>query len=146
MYRQIIRALCLLPSLSDSPDVATAQAGLIASARQRVDLGMVSPPDFSGVEKETISIPVRDGSSIPALLYRPTDIPANGSPLIFLYHGGGWCLGIPEIEEHNCLTFVKLFGAIALSVDYRMGPGYAFPTPIHDSWDALQRVSFPVSC
>jgi acetyl esterase/lipase len=131
-----------LPSLGDSPDVATAQAGLIASAKQRIELGMVPPPDFTGVEKETISIPVRDGSSIPALLYRPTKTPVGGSPLIVLYHGGGWCIGTPEMEEDNCLIFVKLFGAIAISVDYRMAPGYAFPIPIDDSWDALKWVSF----
>jgi acetyl esterase/lipase len=146
MYSQIIQAMGPLPSLGDSPDVATAQAGLIASAKQRLELGMVPPPDFSGVEKDTISIPVRDGSSIPALLYRPTKPPAAGCPLVVLYHGGGWCIGTTEMEEESCLTFVKLSGAVALSVDYRMAPGYTFPVPIDDSWDALKWVKLSVSC
>jgi acetyl esterase/lipase len=121
--------------------VATAQEGLVAQVQQMLNQGPEwGAPSLSGVEKETISIPVRDGSSIPALVYRPKTSPVDGSPLVVLYHGGGWCLGVPEMEEENCLTFVKEFGAVAVSVDYRLAPTHMFPVPIDDSWDALKWV------
>lgn len=97
-------------------------------------------PDYAGVKKSTIEIPVRDGSKIRALLYQPENVPAEGSPLVFLIHGGGFCIGIPEMEENVALDCVKVHGAVALSVDYRMAPEHAFPGPTNDCWDALKWV------
>jgi acetyl esterase/lipase len=37
-------------------------------------------------------IPVRDGSTIPVRIHRPTTAPAEGSPGLIFWHGGGFCL------------------------------------------------------
>lgn len=55
-----------------------------------------------------------------------------------IYHGGGFCIGFPEMEEPLCLEVVRRSGAVALSVDYRMAPEKPFPTSIDDSLDALK--------
>lgn len=54
-----------------------------------------------GVKRSQISIPTRDGSAIKALLYQPVEPPTQGSSLIAVYHGGGWCLGSPLSEDQN---------------------------------------------
>ena len=59
------------------------------------------PENMENVEKSCIEIPVRDGSTIPALLYRPITAPKGDSPLLVAYHGGGWCIGTPDLEEVN---------------------------------------------
>lgn len=71
--------------------------------------GVNVPIHMDGVEKSRISIPVRDGSSIEALLYQPTNPPKEGSPLFVAYHGGGWCLGVPEFEEVNWCVVSRVF-------------------------------------
>ena len=45
--------------------------------------------DLTGVKKTTIQIPMRDGTSIDALLYQPENSPAKPGPLSLWIHGGG---------------------------------------------------------
>lgn len=79
---------------------ATIRAKQAANPRSSVP-GVNVPMTMDGVEKRHINISVRDGNSIPALLYQPKNPPNEGSPLIVAYHGGGWCVGKPEKEEVN---------------------------------------------
>ncbi|KAJ9638296.1 hypothetical protein H2199_006983 [Coniosporium tulheliwenetii] len=118
-----------LPSLADAPSVQAARDAL-AQAFSPVP-GISAPENMDGVKKSEISIPVRDGSSIRALLYQPETPAKEGSPLVVLYHGGGWCLGVPEMQ----------FGCVCISVDYRLAPEHPFPVPVEDSWDALKWIA-----
>lgn len=38
------------------------------------------------------------------------------------------------------MNAVQKYGAVAISVDYRLAPEHPFPTAINDSWDALKWV------
>ena len=136
--QQILSQMSPIPTVADNPDTATARRSLVELVQQL----MTEAPDYTGVRKETIQIPVRDGTSIPAILYRPEQPPANGSPLIVMYHAGGFCIGFPEMEEPVILHSVRCYGAVAISVDYRMASEHIFPTAIHDSYDALKWVSW----
>jgi acetyl esterase/lipase len=128
-----------LPSIGDMPSVAAARDMF---SQAMVQFASLSPqPDYTGVKKSTIQIPVRDGTSIPAVLYQP-ETASNDGPLVVLYHGGGFCLGAPEMEEPIALECVRRYGAVALSVDYRMAPEHPFPVAIEDSFDALEWVCF----
>ena len=35
---------------------------------------------------------------------------------------------------------VERFGGVAINVDYRLSPEHAFPTAVHDAYDALKWV------
>lgn len=98
--------------------MAALRATIAATAGDKpVVPGVTAPATMDGVEKSRITIPVRDGASIAAALYRPVTKPEAGSPLVVAFHGGGWCLGVPEMEEVNwwvllLLTLVwRRFGA-----------------------------------
>jgi acetyl esterase/lipase len=138
IHLQILAAMGPIPTLADAPGLEIAQASMLAIWE---NILKTSPPDYTGAKKEKISIPVRDGTSIPAVVYKPAHPPASASPLIVLYHGGGWVLGFPEAEEPTALLAVREFGAVVVSVDYRMAPQGPFPVPIEDSFDALKWVS-----
>ncbi len=94
-----------------------------------------APPGVRESEQEYIT---RDGAKLRAKLYQPTDPPPGGSPLIVMYHGGGFCMGILESEETSCRNFVRELGATCLNVSYRLAPEYPFPYAINDAWDALK--------
>lgn len=94
-----------------------------------------------GVVEEDITVLGRGGIKIPVRTYKPKSPPTSGSPLIVLYHGGGYCLGDLSNEEMNCRDFCKKFGAVCLNVDYRLGPEHKFPAAIDDSYDVLEWVS-----
>ena len=45
--------------------------------------------------------------------------PVDETPLIIMYHEGGWCLGDLTDEDLNCRMFTKELGAVCINVDYR---------------------------
>jgi len=93
------------------------------------------PPE---VKQTEVQYPTSDGSKIRAKLYQPTNPPKEGSPLIVMYHGGGFCIGAPEGEEQSCRNFVQAFGAVCLSATYRLAPEFKFPYAPKDAWDCLK--------
>ncbi|OAP62023.1 hypothetical protein AYL99_04226 [Fonsecaea erecta] len=100
-----------------------------------------APPEVRQTELE---YPTRDGSKVRAKLYQPSDMAASsssdqrGRPLIVMFHGGGFCVGIPEAEERSCRNFVQAFGAVCVSAAYRLAPEFKFPYAVNDAWDAVQ--------
>ena len=73
-------------------------------------------------------VPTRDGSSIRVKVYQPAkgppdgppDGPPNGgSPLVLMYHEGGWCMGDLTDEDLNCRMFARELGAVCVNVEYR---------------------------
>ncbi|EXJ88096.1 hypothetical protein A1O1_05024 [Capronia coronata CBS 617.96] len=95
-----------------------------------------SPPPQ--IKQSELQYPTRDGAKLRAKLYQPTNPPKNGSPLIVMFHGGGFCVGTPEGEEQTCRNFVQAFGATCISASYRLAPEYRFPYAPKDAWDCLK--------
>jgi len=93
------------------------------------------PPEIKQTE---LQYTTTDGTKMRAKLYQPTSPPSGGSPLIVMYHGGGFCIGAPEGEEQTCRNFVQAFGAVCISASYRLAPEFPFPHAPKDSWDALR--------
>lgn len=93
------------------------------------------PPE---VKQSEIQYPTRDGANLRAKLYQPTNPPKNGSPLIVMFHGGGFCIGAPEGEEQSCRNFVQAFGATCIAASYRLAPEFKFPYAPKDGWDCLK--------
>ncbi len=83
-----------------------------------------------------VEIPTRDDEGIRGRLYLPSE--ATDLPLTVYFHGGGWLLG--SIDSHDVTTrlLATESGSAVLSVDYRRGPDYRFPTAVHDAIDALE--------
>ena len=94
-----------------------------------------SPPEIKATE---LQYTTEDGAKVRAKLYQPVNPPENGSPLIIMYHGGGFCVGGPEGEEQTCRNFVQAFGAVCVSAAYRLAPEFKFPHAPKDAWDALK--------
>lgn len=79
-----------------------------------------------------------DGTELRVRVYQPAEPPSDGSPLVVMYHGGGFCIGMPEGEEQTCRNLVQAFGVVCFSMQYRLAPQWKFPYAITDSWDALK--------
>ncbi|RMZ82436.1 hypothetical protein DV737_g2098, partial [Chaetothyriales sp. CBS 132003] len=93
-----------------------------------------APPEVKQTELEYTTV---DGHKLRAKLYQPQG-GRERSPLIVMFHGGGFCIGTPESEEQSCRNFVQAFGATCISAAYRLAPEYPFPYAITDAWDALR--------
>jgi acetyl esterase/lipase len=99
----------------------------------------------STIAEEDLQIPTRDQTRITLRIYRSKSAPSGRAPILVMYHGGGFCLGGLDNETLNCRRWVERFGGVAINVDYRLAPEHAFPTAVHDAYDALKWVCNAVS-
>ena len=116
----------------------------VPDARQNFEntFGALAKPPIHRVVD--VTIPTRDGQSIPGRLYLPAG-DSTDLPLTVYYHGGGWLLG--SIDSHDVATrlLANASGSAVLSVGYRRGPEARFPTAVNDAIDALNWASDPAS-
>ncbi|KAF9701808.1 hypothetical protein EKO04_001002 [Ascochyta lentis] len=98
------------------------------------------PGPISDLVTETLhDVPTRDGASIRVKVYRPVKgAPEGGSPLIMMYHEGGWMMGDLTDEDLNCRMFTRDLRAVCVNVEYRLAPEYKFPIGVNDCYDALK--------
>jgi acetyl esterase len=90
---------------------------------------------------EDLTVPARDGHAIPVRLYAPRATSwADPLPLLLYFHGGGFTVGSVNSHDALCRLLCGRAQAMVLSVDYRLGPEWKFPTAVNDAFDVLRWV------
>jgi acetyl esterase len=113
----------------------TAQQARAAYEMSAPILEIPGAPMFS---VEDLSVPTRDGATIRARLYQPSEASwAEPAPALVYYHGGGLTVGSVDTHDALCRMFARDGRCVVLSVDYRLAPEHKFPTAVHDAFDAL---------
>ncbi|KAI1437947.1 Alpha/Beta hydrolase protein [Xylaria sp. CBS 124048] len=78
---------------------------------------------------------------ISADIWLPADTPhAAKRPAVINFHGGGFILGSGTDDSPWAETLVGELGVVVFSVNYRLAPGYPFPTPVEDCVDAIIQI------
>lgn len=108
-----------------------------AQARQvyEVGAGMLDIPGHKLVRVQDLQMAVRDGQTIGARLYAPSE---EVLPVLLYFHGGGFTIGSVATHDALCRHLSHLAHCAVVSIDYRLAPEYKFPTAANDAWDALQ--------
>lgn len=119
----------------DYSDLASFQA---FAERRNIQLKKLLGEPPAQIQQSETHYTTQDGTQMRVKVYRPTTPPSNGSPLVVMFHGGGFCIGAPEGEEQTCRNLVLAFGAVCVSCSYRLAPAHKFPYAARDSWDALR--------
>ncbi|PLB49999.1 lipase/esterase [Aspergillus steynii IBT 23096] len=105
-----------------------------------------------GVNETVITIPMSDGTQSEIRICRPLvldDIPSfegqnedeNATPLIALFHGGGFVVGSNIQMAVFARTLATLYNATVASMSYRLAPEHPFPTAQDDAWDGIRWLS-----
>lgn len=110
----------------------------------------LSPPAPDVHRILDIQIPVK-GQNINARYYR--GINNNNEkllPITIFFHGGGWVIGDLDTHDVVCRQLANAGNFDVISIDYRMGPEYRFPTAIDDSinsinWIANNSLDLPIN-
>ena len=89
------------------------------------------PSDFAIYSSQDI-----DAGGVPARLYLPSAQKNLG--LCIYIHGGGWVFHTLDDYDDVCRRLAVQSGQAVLSVDYRMAPEFAFPTPLDDCITAVK--------
>ncbi len=125
------------PIESLTPAMARQQPTLTDAVKAVVaEHGIPMPPSM--VDTSGYDIPVA-GSSIHARVYRPKG--ATGTlPVIVYYQGGGWVIANLDVYDASCRGLAEQTGALVVSVQYRKGPEFKFPTAHNDAFEAYKWV------
>ncbi len=87
---------------------------------------------------EDITIPIGD-TSIGARVYTPEG--DGPHPVVVFFHGGGWVVCDLDTHDNPCRSICRDAAAVVVSIDYRMGPEFRFPTAPNDCFAATQWVA-----
>ena len=94
------------------------------------------PAPAINVDTTGRDIPVQ-GGNIHVRIYTPK----TGKtlyPLIVYYHGGGWVIATIDTYNASAQALAEKAEAIVVSVEYRKGPEFKFPTAHKDSYAAYK--------
>lgn len=129
---KIVKLMNALDRRSAETSMADRRASSAAIARRGAFLVMSKGPEPAS--QRDILVPV-DGGQIIVRLYVPHG--ARPAPLHVFLHGGGWCIGTLDERDARCRAISSGANCIVASVDYRMAPENAYPTPPEDCYAAL---------
>ena len=99
--------------------------------------GIFVPPAPVDITNRTV--PGSGGASLRALVVTPRGV-SGPLPVIVYYHGGGWVIANPDVYERSAVAMAQKTGAIVVSVEYRKGPEFKFPTAHLDAYEAYKWV------
>ena len=112
-----------------------------AAALELQTLERLGPLD-AALERKELQIEMRDGFTHPLRIIKPVRVPSAGrSPLIILFHGGGFNSGSANDVEPYARGIAKLFEAVVVCPTYRLAPEYPFPQGLNDAWDAFRWIA-----
>ena len=104
----------------DAPDFFAHREARAAHLQKLRHLYPMPGPIPEHVIESMHQVPTRDGSFVPVRVYQPIKgPPEGGSPLIMMYHEGGWSMGDLSDEDLNCRMFARDLGAVCVNVEYR---------------------------
>jgi acetyl esterase/lipase len=118
-----------------TPQQAKQQATPADAAMRVMKNYNISPP---AINVDTIGqkIPIGEGR-IHIRIYTPRTGKST-YPVIVYYHGGGWVIATIDTYNASAVALAEQSDAIVISVEYRKGPEYKFPTAHNDSYAAYK--------
>ena len=92
------------------------------------------PMPASMVDATGMKVPVQ-GGQIHVRVYKPKNATGALTGIVY-YHGGGWVITTIDTYEASARALAGQVGAVVVSVEYRKGPEFKFPTAYNDSYAA----------
>lgn len=95
------------------------------------------PENYAACQGIRMMIPSRHGDhEIPVYLYMP-EKKAEKMPVFFIIHGGGWCVGCPEMYDKDGIRIRDELNCVAVNIGYRLAPEAPFPAGLYDNYDVV---------
>ncbi|WP_250034708.1 alpha/beta hydrolase [Paractinoplanes maris] len=127
------------------PQLRTLLAGLPAlPGLDRETLAQIRPfaapaiePLLEGraVTRREVTIPGPDGAPLPLTILSPPE--PDGAPCVYWIHGGGMVMGNRYSQIDIPLEWLDEFGAVVVSVDYRLAPESGGTALVDDAYQGL---------
>jgi acetyl esterase/lipase len=85
-------------------------------------------------EKTIVS---KDGTELRLCIYKPLQAKSGKVPGLLWLHGGGYALGVPEMDIAYMEKLIGAADCVIVSPDYRVSQTAPYPAALEDSYSAL---------
>lgn len=126
-----------LPSFEWSDD---ALAQVRAFDMRRMPAAELSSEQLSVRREERFVAGSAGAPDVRVLIYSPPGAPEKARPVFFHIHGGGYIIGIPEMNDAHSRSICIEQQCVVVSVDYRLAPETRYPGSLEDCYAALKWV------
>ncbi|KIM93626.1 hypothetical protein OIDMADRAFT_46068 [Oidiodendron maius Zn] len=130
----------LLPVLASAPqfpahDIASRRT--VSGKAFEVLLDAFKETSEDKIEETEHTALANDGHSIPIFQFKGRNTSSASNPAILHIHGGGMIMGSVKIFSNVLKQYVSRTGVQIFSVEYRLAPENAHPTPGEDCYAAF---------
>ncbi|WP_199443801.1 alpha/beta hydrolase [Umezawaea beigongshangensis] len=125
--------------LSGMPLVSRLDPEVLAQLREFPATPVESLLEHRQVDRREITVPAEDGAPIRLSVFSPagTDRAASSAPCVYWIHGGGMVMGDRFSQIDIPLEWLDEFGAVVVSVEYRLAPEATGTTLLDDCHQGL---------
>ncbi|MFF8731645.1 alpha/beta hydrolase [Streptomyces sp. NPDC015171] len=124
--------------LTDMPLMTELSPEVLAHLRQLPSTPLEPLLADRQVDRREVSVPAEDGTSIPLSVFSPSHIDRTaGAPCVYWIHGGGMIIGDRFAQIDLPLEWLDAFGAVVVSVDYRLAPEATGTALVDDCYQGL---------
>jgi len=124
--------------LADMPLMSQLSPELLAQLRRLPSTPVEPLLAHRHVDRREVTVPAEDGALIPLSVFSPAHTDrAAAAPCVYWMHGGGMVMGDRFSQIDIPLEWLDEFGAVVVSVDYRLAPEATGTTLVEDCYQGL---------
>lgn len=124
--RELLAGMPLMPQLD--PEV-------LAHLRRLPSTPVDSLLAHRQADRREVTVPATDGAPIPLSIFTPEN--ATAAPCVYWMHGGGMVMGDRFSQIDIPLEWLDRFGAVVVSVEYRLAPEATGTALVDDCYQGL---------
>jgi acetyl esterase/lipase len=124
--------------LADLPLMSELSPEVLAQLRRLPSTPVDPLLDGRAVDRRELTIPTPDGARLPVSIFSLAGADrTTAGPCVYWIHGGGMIMGDRFSQIDVPLDWLGLFGAVVVSVDYRLAPEVTGTTLVDDCYQGL---------
>ncbi len=128
--------------LAEVPLMSRLSPEVLAQLRQIPSTPIESLLAHRQVDRREITVPVKDGAPIPLSVFSPANTGrTTAAPCVYWMHGGGMVMGDRYSQIDIPLEWLDEFGAVVVSVDYRLAPEATGTALVDDCYQGLRWIA-----
>ncbi|MGW8800750.1 alpha/beta hydrolase [Streptomyces sp. NPDC055775] len=124
--------------LADMPLMSQFSPEVLAQLRQLPSTPVEPLLAHRQADRREVTVPAKDGAPIPLSVFSPANTDRTiAAPCVYWMHGGGMVMGDRFSQIDIPLEWLDEFGAVVVSVDYRLAPEATGTTLVDDCYQGL---------
>ncbi|MFE4920796.1 alpha/beta hydrolase [Streptomyces sp. NPDC056661] len=124
--------------LADMPLMSQLSPEVLAQLRQLPSTPVEPLLAHRQADRREVTVPAKDGAPIPLSIFSPANTDRTiAAPCVYWMHGGGMVMGDRFSQIDIPLEWLDEFGAVVVSVDYRLAPEATGTTLVDDCYQGL---------